>query len=78
MKIYKSSIGFLVCFLLFSGAGISQNKVIDSCLKNELSIHKEQDSTRVNILYALAFSNFQSDLETTKRFLNKAEDLVII
>lgn len=72
MKIFKSSV--LLLFLFFSTAILAQTKVIDS-LKKELSIHKENDSTKVKLLNNLAFFSFQSDLEATKLYLTKAEDL---
>ncbi|SDH49464.1 tetratricopeptide repeat-containing sensor histidine kinase [Winogradskyella thalassocola] len=72
MKIIVSF--FIILFLSISTTISSQTKVIDS-LNNELTIHKEKDTTRVNILYGLAIYNFQNDLETTKLHLKEAEDL---
>ncbi len=64
----------LFCFL-FSTLNIqSQNAKIDS-LKRELKIHIEKDTTKVKLLNNLAFFSFQSDLEATKLYLKKAEDL---
>lgn len=77
MKTINSSFIFLLFFLSFlflSTTAWSQTKVIDS-LKKELSIHKDRDTTKVNLLNNLAFFSFQSDLETTKLYLTKAEDL---
>jgi tetratricopeptide (TPR) repeat protein len=64
----------LFCISLLSISIQSQNKVIDS-LKNELTFYKKQDTVRANLLYKLAFSYFQSDLETTELYLGKAEEL---
>jgi tetratricopeptide (TPR) repeat protein len=52
----------------------SQNKEIDS-LKNELKSHKKKDTIRVNLLYDLAFSSFQTDMNSTKTYLTEADDL---
>ncbi|WP_179319728.1 tetratricopeptide repeat-containing sensor histidine kinase [Winogradskyella helgolandensis] len=72
MKIIVSFL--IILFLSISTNLFSQTTVIDS-LKKELSIHNENDSTKVNLLYGVAFSSFQNDLETTKLYLGKAEDL---
>ncbi len=60
--------------LLLSKATFSQNAVTDS-LRNELLLHAEDDTIKVNILYSLAFNNFQRDLKLTKSYLEKAEHL---
>jgi len=64
----------LFSFLFFSITIQAQTKKIDS-LKNELKFYKEKDTTKVNLLYNIAFSSFQSDLEATKLYLNEAENL---
>jgi len=53
MKIPKTLLVFL--FLFVSTTILAQNKVIDS-LNNELRIHKENDSLKVDILNMLAFN----------------------
>ena len=67
---------FLFFFFLFSfSKGVyAQDKAIDS-LKIELQNHKKKDSVRVDILYSLAFSNFQKDLKATNLYLKEAEEL---
>jgi tetratricopeptide (TPR) repeat protein len=65
---------FFIFFFSFVKGVYGQNTVIDS-LKNELKIHKEKDTTRVNLLYDLAFSSFQTDMISTKTYLKEAEDL---
>jgi tetratricopeptide (TPR) repeat protein len=65
---------FLFSFLFFSITIQSQNTRIDS-LKIELKNYKTNDTIRVNLLYRLAFSNFQRDSELTKFYLGKAEHL---
>jgi tetratricopeptide (TPR) repeat protein len=74
MKFNSVGLFLLLCILLFSGAVFSQNATIDS-LETELSIHTERDTARADLLYDLAFSNFQRDVELTKSYLGKAEDL---
>ena len=67
----------LLCLFIFLLAVVgiqSQNKEIDS-LKNELSIHTQKDAARVDLLYKLAFSFFQSDMELTKLYIGEAESL---
>ncbi len=71
MKI-NTSILFLAIFLSFSANVLAQYKEIDS-LKNELEIHKKQDTTRVNLLYELAFSHFQKDMNLTNSYIKEAE-----
>lgn len=65
---------FSAFLLLTVGLLQAQDSKIDS-LKNELANHKTMDSTRVNLLYSLAFSHFQRDLNITQAYLKKAEHL---
>ncbi|MEE9363106.1 MAG: tetratricopeptide repeat protein [Cellulophaga sp.] len=74
MKINNLYILVLVFFLSFSTAILAQKAKIDS-LKIELQNHIEKDTTKVKLLNNLAFFSFQSDLEATKLYLKKAEDL---
>ena len=74
MNLFKIKSLFFFLYFLVSGLTIAQTKHIDS-LKNELKIHKEKDSIRVNLLYDLAYSNFQRDLELTYLYLEEAEGL---
>jgi len=62
----------LLFFLFLFGKAQSQNEKIDS-LKNELKIHKEKDTTRVNLLNALAFSYFSKDMPKTLEYLEEAD-----
>lgn len=64
----------IVSFVLLMQQVHAQSKEIDS-LKNELKIHKAKDTTRVNLLYDLAYSNFQFDLKATNLYLKEAEEL---
>lgn len=73
MKIIKSTI-LLSVFLLFSTTILSQNNKIDS-LKIELQNHKEKDTTRVNLLNALAFSYFNKDMPKTIEYLDEADSI---
>ena len=62
-------------FLIFFSLSIqSQNIKIDS-LRAELLNHKEQDSTRVNLLNALAFSYFSSDIPKSLDYLDEADTI---
>ena len=73
----KNSLLFIVVvivFLSFTKVALSQNTDIDS-LKIELQKHTKKDTLRVNLLYKIAFSSFQSDLELTKSYLTEAETL---
>ena len=63
---------FILFFLFFSTALFAQNEIIDS-LKNELSIHPEEDSTRVNTLNKLAFAYFRTDLAKTVECLDRSK-----
>lgn len=68
------NIAFFICFLCLPATILSQNTKIDS-LKIELKNHKVKDTTRVNILYDLAFSTFHTDEELTKKYIKEAEEL---
>ena len=72
MKINNLSI--LIIFLSFSVVIFSQNKKIDS-LKIELQKNIKKDTTRVNILNALAFSYFSKDMPKTLEYLEEADAL---
>ena len=77
MKIMHSTyklLFFLLCFLPCVGKGYSQNQKIDS-LKNELALHTKEDTTRVNLLNALAFSHFVKDIPKTLEYLEEANTL---
>ncbi|MCC4213946.1 tetratricopeptide repeat protein [Leeuwenhoekiella parthenopeia] len=65
---------FWCCFFLTVCKAQAQEKKIDS-LKTALSVHKEKDTTRVNLLYDLAYSHFQRDLDLTYSYLDEAERL---
>mgnify|MGYP006163513047 FL=1 len=52
----------------------SQKTKIDS-LKIELQKHKTKDTTRVNILYDLAFATFHIDEKLAKFYINEAEEI---
>ncbi len=65
---------FLVFSLYLPTIVSSQSTKVDS-LKIELQNHQQKDTTRVNLLHQLAFSSFQSDSESTKLYLEEAEDL---
>lgn len=69
----KLTLSFLISFLIWTDVH-AQNEYIDS-LKAELENHQEKDSTLVLLYNELAFSSFQSDLETTISYLKKAEEL---
>lgn len=70
MKIISSSI-LLFFYLSLSTTVLSQNTKIDS-LKIELQNHKEKDTTRVNLLNALAFSYFVSDIPKSLKYIEEA------
>ncbi|MBG6130692.1 tetratricopeptide (TPR) repeat protein [Aquimarina sp. EL_43] len=63
-----------VVFFLFSKDIEAQNKKIDSLII-ELEKHKTNDTIRVNLLYDIAFSSFQKDMNSTELYLEKAEEL---
>ncbi len=73
MKLDKYFFALLV-FVIFTINGYSQNSKIDS-LKIELQNHKERDSTRVNLLNALAFSYFSKDMPITLEYLEEADEI---
>ena len=52
----------------------SQNNKIDS-LTIVLQNHKAKDTTRVGILYQMAFSTFHSDEKAAKKYIQEAEQL---
>ncbi len=62
----------IISLLLISNIVQAQNKKIDS-LKVELENHNVNDSTRVNILNALAFSYFSSDIPKSIEYLDEAD-----
>jgi len=65
---------FILCFLPVTLTIQAQNTKIDS-LKNELALHSKKDTTRVNLLNALAFSYFSSDLEKSIEYLEESGTL---
>lgn len=73
MKIVNVPV-FLLLNLFLSTTILSQNTKIDS-LKIELQNHKDKDTTRVNILNALAFSHFSKDMPKTLEYLDEADTL---
>ncbi len=71
----NSPIHILMLFvLLITGTANAQNSKIDS-LKKELSLHTKKDTTRVNLLNALAFSHFSSDIAKSLEYLGEAETI---
>ncbi|MHA7058801.1 tetratricopeptide repeat protein [Aquimarina sp. M1] len=68
------SIKILLFFVLFTTTLFSQNPKIDS-LKTALEQHNANDTTKVVLLYKLAYSNFQRDVEKTRYYLDEAESL---
>ncbi len=66
----------IFCFLLFAISLQAQNTIIDS-LKNELSNHLQKDTTRVNLLNAIAYKNYGLDQEQLKKYANEANTLAI-
>jgi len=74
MQNIKSSVLAIVFFFILPFTVQSQNTKIDS-LKTELQNHKEKDTTRVNLLNALAFSHFTKDLPKTLDYLEEADEL---
>ncbi|CAN0538276.1 unnamed protein product, partial [Laminaria digitata] len=65
---------FLFCSLFFSTKIKSQNTAVDS-LKNELFVHTQKDSTRVNLLNELAYSYHNEDFDTAKVYIEESEDI---
>ena len=57
----------LICIVAYG-----QTQSIDS-LKIELQNHKTNDTTKVNLLYDLAFMLFQKDIELTNSYIEEAE-----
>lgn len=74
MNLICKHILFLFVLLFFILKIDAQNNKIDS-LKNELKTHTKNDTTKVNLLYQLAFMSFRRDLKSTKLYLRKVEDL---
>ncbi len=74
MALNDKTILFICWSLFFSTCIQGQNSKIDS-LTIELQNHKEKDTTRVNLLYDLAYFNFQNDMNLTKTYLKEVEDL---
>ncbi|WP_298758077.1 tetratricopeptide repeat protein [uncultured Psychroserpens sp.] len=72
MNFLKSLLFLYILF--FSSVVIAQNKVIDSLI-NDVANHNKLDSTKVNLLYKVAFSSFQSNLDLTKLYLQRVEHL---
>lgn len=71
-----NTINTIILFVLlcFTGSIQSQNKNIDS-LKMELSEHKVQDTTRVDLLHKLAYSFFRTNMDSSEVYLQRAEKL---
>jgi len=65
---------FILSFFVFTGTIQSQNKVIDS-LRNKVVNHKKNDTTKVMLLYDIAFESFRSDIKNATLYANKAEKL---
>lgn len=74
MKKVNSSLIILLFFLSFPTTVLSQNKVIDS-LKNELSIHTQKDSVRVNLLNTIAFKNYGINQDKLKEYADQSNTL---
>ncbi len=64
----------LFSFVIFFGTIQSQNNKIDS-LKNALELHTLDDTTKVDLLYNLARSNYRIDKEKSIEYLQVAEAL---
>ncbi len=64
----------LLCFLLLPVIGFSQNSKVDS-LTTELQNHKSRDTTRVNLLYDLAFSLYNKDIDLTNQYIDEGETI---
>ncbi len=65
---------YLLCLLFFSIGVQSQNTVLDS-LKNELSVHPQRDSTRVNLLNELAYMYHVKNLDKTTALIEESETI---
>ncbi len=74
MNILRLPITKFLFFVMFTGIAFSQNPKIDS-LKTILKNHKTNDTTKVLLLFDLAFSHFQKDLALTKSYLAETESL---
>lgn len=74
MKIIKSCLVSLICFICLTTTIESQNKAIDS-LENALIIHKEKDTTRVNNLDHLSFLYYRKDIDKAKEYIERADKL---
>ncbi|WP_299097554.1 tetratricopeptide repeat protein [Winogradskyella sp.] len=64
----------LLYCLLLPLIGFSQNSEVDS-LKRELQNHKSRDTTRVNLLYDLAFSLYNKDVDLTNQYIDEGESI---
>ncbi len=60
--------------MCFQTISFSQNKTIDS-LKIELQNHKEKDTTRVEVLYDLAYSLYSKNTDLTNTYIKEAEEI---
>ncbi|XCF05159.1 tetratricopeptide repeat protein [Tamlana crocina] len=74
MKVFQIFSVVLVLFLSFGKVALSQNSPIDS-LKIELMEHSANDTTRVHLLNALAFSYFTSDVALSVEYLEEAKTI---
>ena len=71
---YKNTLLSFYFLLIFTLAQ-SQTAGIDS-LKNELLLHTEEDTIRVNILNELIFDLYEVDMKTTEELIKESEYLV--
>lgn len=67
---------FLVCLLSIT-AVYSQNSTIIDSLENQLTIHIEEDTLRVDLFDHLANLYYRKDIDKAKEYLEKAESLAI-
>lgn len=72
MNFTTKNIFFLFVFLLCIGSIQSQNTILDS-LENELSIHTEKDTIRVNTLNAIIYEVFKEDTDKAKGLIKEVE-----
>tara|TARA_R110000765_G_scaffold371642_1_gene461919 strand:+ start:395 stop:2587 length:2193 start_codon:yes stop_codon:yes gene_type:complete len=77
MNAINKTILSIVCLLFFTIGIQSQNTVIDS-LKNELSVHAQKDSTRVNLLNELAYVLHDKNLDETIALIDESETITKI
>ena len=63
---------FLFSFLLYTLNIQSQNAIVDS-LKNELQIHTQKDSVRVNLLNDIAFKYYRKDIGKMIAYIDESE-----